>query len=127
MARQTFALLSQRNKEEHMNTVEDSVALLVKTGEAMTTYRKSLEVWRSAMTDLAILHSLQTMTEQQEDYDIQTVFTPEVLMAWIIRDRWQPVSIDEDGYEGIDNAVRAYLIDSKLAIDPHHMEEEDDD
>lgn len=110
-----------------MNTVEDSVALLVKTAEAMTTYRKSLEMWRSSMTDLAILHSLQAMVADQEEYDIQTVFTPEVLMAWIIRDRWQPVSIDEDGYEGIDNAVRAYLIDSKLALDPHHMEDEDDD
>jgi hypothetical protein len=121
-----FALLSQRN-EDDMNTVEDSVALLVKTGEAMTTYRKSLEVWRSAMTDLAILHSLQAMVADQEEYDIQTVFTPEVLMAWIIRDHWQPVSIDEDGYEGIDNAVRAYLIDSKLALDPHHMKDEADD
>jgi hypothetical protein len=110
-----------------MNTVEDSVTLLVKAAESLTTYRKSLEIWRSAMTDLAIWHSLVTMTEQQEEYDIVTVFTPAVLMAWIIRDHWQPVSIDEDGYEGIDNAVRAYLIDSKLAIDPHHMEEEEDD
>ncbi len=110
-----------------MNTVEDSVALLVKTAETMTNYRLSLEQWRSSMTDLAIYHSLQSIVADQEEYDIQTVFTPEVLMAWIIRDRWQPVSIDEDGYEGIDNAVRAYLIDSKLAIDPHHMEEESDD
>jgi hypothetical protein len=110
-----------------MNTVEDSVALLVKTAETMTNYRLSLEQWRSSMTDLAIYHSLQSMVADQEEYDIQTVFTPEVLMAWILRDNWQPVSIDEDGYEGIDNAVRAYIIDSKLAIDPHHMEEEDDD
>lgn len=110
-----------------MNTEEDSVALLVKTAETMTKYRQSLEIWRSAMTDLAIYHSLQAMVENEEEYDIQTVFTPEVLMAWIIRDRWQPVSIDDDGYEGIDNAVRAYLIDSKLALDPHHMKDEADD
>jgi len=110
-----------------MNTVEDSVALLSKAAESLTTYRKSLEVWRSAMTDLAIWHSLEAMLAEQEDYDISTVFSREVLMAWIIRDHWQPVSIDEDGYEGIDNAVRAYLIDSKLAIDPHHMEDEDEE
>jgi hypothetical protein len=110
-----------------MNTIEDSVALLAKTSETMTAYRQSLEGWRSSMTDLAIFHSLQAMVADQEEYDIQTVFTPEVLMAWILRDHWQPVSIDEDGYEGIDNAVRAYLIDSKLALDPHHMKDEDDD
>lgn len=107
-----------------MNTVEDSVALLAKTSQTMDTYRQSLDGWRSSMTDLAIFHSLQAMVADQDEYDIQTVFTPEVLMAWIIRDNWQPVSIDEDGYDGIDNAVRAYLIDSKLALDPHHMEEE---
>jgi len=110
-----------------MNTVEDSVALLSKAAESLTTYRTSLEVWRSAMTDLAIWHSLEAMLADQEEYDIATVFTRDVLMAWIIRDHWQPVSIDEDGYEGIDIAVRAYLIDSKLALDPHHMEEDEDD
>jgi len=110
-----------------MNTVEDNVALLSKAAESLTTYRTSLEVWRSAMTDLAIWHSLGAMLADQEEYDIQTVFTREVLMAWIIRDHWQPVSIDEDGYEGIDIAVRAYLIDSKLALDPHHMEEDEDE
>jgi hypothetical protein len=110
-----------------MNTVEDSVALLAKTSETMNTYRKSLETWRSSMTDLAIFHSLQAMVADQEDYDIQTVHTPEALMGWIIRDHWQPVSIDEDGYEGIDNAVRAYLIDSKLAIDPHNMDDDADE
>ncbi len=70
--------------------------------------------WRSSMTDLAIFHSLQAMVADQEEYDIQTVFTPEVLMAWILRDNWQPVSIDEDGYEGIDNAVRAYIINENI-------------
>lgn len=110
-----------------MNTVEDSVALLGKAAEALTTYRLSLETWRSAMTDLAIWHSLEAMLADQEEYDIQTVFTREVLMAWIIRDHWQPVSIDEDGYEGIDIAVRAYLIDSQLALDPTHMKEESDE
>ena len=111
---------------DNMNTVEDNVALLSKAAESLTTYRTSLEIWRSAMTDLAIWHSLGAMLADQEEYDIATVFSREVLMAWIIRDHWQPVSIDEDGYEGIDNAVRAYLIDSKLALDPHHMEEDDE-
>lgn len=110
-----------------MNTVEDSVALLSKAAESLTTYRLSLETWRSAMTDLAIWHSLGAMLADPEEYDIATVFTREVLMAWIIRDHWQPVSIDEDGYEGIDIAVRAYLLDSKLAIDPLREDEDDDE
>ena len=110
-----------------MNTVEDSVALLSKAAESLTTYRLSLETWRSAMTDLAIWHSLGAMLADPEEYDIATVFTREILMAWIIRDHWQPVSIDEDGYEGIDIAVRAYLLDSKLAIDPLREDEDDDE
>jgi hypothetical protein len=110
-----------------MNTVEDSVALLGKAAESLTTYRKSLEVWRSAMTDLAIWHSIEAILAEQEDYEIHTVFTREVIMAWIIRDRWQPVSIDDDGYEGIDNAVTNYILDSKLAIRLEDMEDEDDE
>lgn len=107
-----------------MNTVEDSVALLGKAAESLTTYRKSLEVWRSAMTDLAIWHSIEAILAEQEDYEIQTTCTQEIIMAWIIRDRWQPVCIDEDGYEGIDNAVLNYILDSKLAI---RLEDVEDD
>ena len=109
-----------------MNTVEDSVALLAKTSETMTAYRQSLEMWRSAMTDLAIWHSIEAILAEQEDYEIHTVFTVETIMAWIIRDRWQPVSIDEDGYEGIDAAVLKYILDSKLAIRLEDMEDEED-
>jgi hypothetical protein len=123
MVKQTFALLSQRN-EDDMNTVEDSVALLSKASESLTTYRLSLDGWRSAMTDLAIWHSIEAILAEQEDYEIQTTFTREIIMAWIIRDRWQPVSIDEDGYEGIDNAVLNYILDSKLAI---RLEDKEDD
>ena len=121
-----FALLSQRN-EDDMNTVEDSVALLRKASDSLTTYRKSLDQWRSAMTDLAIWHSIEAILAEQEDYEIHTVFTVDVIMAWIIRDRWQPVSIDDDGYEGIDNAVLNYILDSKLAIRLEDKEDEDDD
>jgi len=110
-----------------MNTVEDNVALLSKAAESLTTYRLSLDGWRSAMTDLAIWHSIEAILAEQEDYEIHTVFTREVIMAWIIRDRWQPVCIDEDGYEGIDNAVRNYIVDSKLAIRLEDMEDEDDE
>jgi hypothetical protein len=110
-----------------MNTVEDSVALLSKAAESLTTYRLSLDGWRSAMTDLAIWHSIEAILAEQEDYEIQTTFTREVIMAWIIRDRWQPVCIDEDGYEGIDNAVLNYILDSKLAIRLEDMEDEDDE
>ena len=109
-----------------MNTVEDSVALLAKTSKTMTEYRESLEMWRSAMTDLAIWHSIETILAEQEDYEIQSVHTAEAIMAWIIRDRWQPVSIDEDGYEGIDAAVLKYILDSKLAIRLEDMEEDDE-
>lgn len=109
-----------------MNTVEDSVALLGKAAEALTTYRKSLDQWRSAMTDLAIWHSIEAILAEQEDYEIQTTFTQEVIMAHIIRDRWQPVSIDDDGYEGIDNAVLNYILDSKLAIRLEDVEEDDE-
>jgi len=110
-----------------MNTVEDSVALLRKASDSLTTYRKSLDQWRSAMTDLAIWHSIEAILAEQEDYEIHTVFTVDVIMAWIIRDRWQPVSIDDDGYEGIDNAVLNYILDSKLAIRLEDKEDEDDD
>lgn len=99
-----------------MNSIEDSVKLLVKTVNSLTEYRKSLDTWRSSMTDLAIFHSLQAMVADQEEYEIATAFTPEVLMASIIRDNWQPVSIDQDGYDGIDDAVKAYLVDSHLAL-----------
>jgi hypothetical protein len=112
---------------DNMNTVEDSVALLSKAAESLTTYRLSLDQWRSAMTDLAIWHSIEAILAEQEDYEIQTTFTREVIMAWIIRDRWQPVSIDEDGYEGIDNSVLNYILDSKLAIRLEDIEEDDDE
>ncbi len=110
-----------------MNTVEDSVALLGKASEALTTYRLSLDQWRSAMTDLAIWHSIEAILAEQEDYEIHTVFTVDVIMAWIIRDRWQPVSIDEDGYEGIDESVLKYILDSKLAIRLEDVEEDEDE
>lgn len=110
-----------------MNTVEDSVALLDKAAEALTTYRLSLDQWRSAMTDLAIWHSIGAILAEQEEYEIQTVFTQKLIMEWIVRDRWQPVSIDEDGYEGIDEAVLKYILDSKLAIRLEDIEEDEDE
>jgi hypothetical protein len=96
---------------------KQSVELIKQVSLMMTSYRLSLETWRSAMTDLAIWHSLCDMQSRPEEFDIEFNTTPEEAMEQIIRDYWQPVSIDDDGYEGIDNMVRAYLIETKLARD----------
>ncbi len=108
-----------------MTDITRSVELMKQLSMTMTSYRLSLETWRSSMTDLAIWHSLQDMDEKPEEFDIEFNTTVEEAMAQIIRDYWQPVSIDDDGYEGIAHMVRAYLIETKLARDIH--EEEDDD
>lgn len=92
-----------------------SVELIKQVSNTMTEYRQSLETWRSSMTDLAIWHSLEDIYARPEEYDIVILTTPDEAMEQIIRDFWQPVSIDDDGYEGIDNMVRAYLIETKLA------------
>lgn len=111
-----------------MNTVEDSVALLAKASSSLTEYRTSLDFWRSAMNDLAIWHSIQAMEADPDEYYVELAFTPEVIMAWILRDNWQHVSIDEHGYDSIDNAVKSYLIDNKLArsTDPDDTDEDDE-
>ena len=103
---------------------KQSVELIKQVSMTMTAYRLSLETWRSSMTDLAIWHSLEDMQSRSDDYDIEFNTTPEEAMEQIIRDYWQPVSIDDDGYEGIDNMVRAYLIETKLA---RNINEDDDE
>jgi hypothetical protein len=110
-----------------MNTIEDSVALLAKASNSLTEYRTSLDSWRSAMTDLTIWQAIQAMQADPDEYYVELAFTPEVIMAWILRDNWQHVSIDEDGYDGIDNAVKSYLIDNKLAKSTDPDDEEEDD